>query len=272
MLYIRPPYWQTWWFIALVMAAVLALVGIGTAGYYRYRLREQQLDAAQRERALEQERYELERKNLESEKELALRRQRDRVSSDMHDELGGGLVSIGAQSKRAQKFQPPPEVQSILARIGDIAYHLNRNMRNLSWATDPEMDNLSSLLSRLRKETRDFMEDHALEGHIDLPTDFEDLRLSGEFRLHLLRATLEALNNVAKHAQATSVSLTATVGTHLRLALQDNGIGFDPETKIGTSKGLRSMTKRMEALNGTITWLHNEAGQGMTVVMEVPLD
>jgi len=271
MVFIHPPYWQTWWFISLLIVCALGLVGIGTAGYYRFRLREQQLDAAHRERALEHERYTLEVKNLATEKELALRRQRDRVSSDMHDELGGGLVSIGAQSKRARKFEAAPEVQSILARIGDIAYHLNRNMRNLSWATDPEMDNLSSLLPRLRKETRDFMEDHAIEGTINLPMEFNDTRLSGEFRLHILRSTLEALNNVAKHAQATQIDFTVTAGSHLRLVLRDNGIGFDPAEKAGTSKGLRSMTKRMEALNGRIEWQRNEEGTGMTVVMEVPM-
>ena len=268
---IHPPYWQTWWFRLLLLACALGLVGIGTAGYYRYRLRAQQLESAQRERILEQERHELERKNLEAEKELALRRQRDRVSADMHDELGGGLVSIGAQSKRAQKFQPAPEVQGILARIGDIAYTLNRNMRNLSWATDPEMDNLASLLSRLRKEARDFFDDHALEARIDIPMEAPPVALSGEFRLHILRAVLEALNNIAKHAHATEASLGVTIDSHFRINLRDNGVGFDPSEKAGASKGLRSMSKRMEALGGTIEWLRNADGKGMTVVMEVPL-
>lgn len=265
---IKPPYWQTWWFRSLVAAIFL---GLGTTIYYRNKLQVQQIESAQRERLLEQERHELERKNLEAEKELALRRQRDRVSADMHDELGGGLVSIGAQSKRAQKFQPAPEVQGILARIGDIAYTLNRNMRNLSWATDPEMDNLASLLSRLRKEARDFFDDHALDARIDIPMEAPSVALSGEFRLHILRAVLEALNNIAKHAQATEASLSVTIDSHFQINLCDNGVGFDPSEKAGTSKGLRSMGKRMEALGGTIEWRRNADGKGMTVIMEVPL-
>lgn len=270
-IHIQPPYWQTWWFRLLLATLALALVGIGTAVYYRYQLRVQQLESARRERALEHERYTLELKNMEAEKELALRRQRDSISGDMHDELGGGLVSIGAQSKRARKMEASPEIKQILARIGDIAYTLNRNMRNLSWATDPEMDNLGSLLSRLRKEARDFFDDHALEARIEIPVEAPNMALSGAFRLHILRAVLEALNNIAKHAQATEAALKVTTDDRLHIYLRDNGVGFNPEEKAGSSKGLRSMSKRMETLGGNIEWQRNTDGPGMTVYMSVPM-
>jgi signal transduction histidine kinase len=89
----------------------------------------------------------------------------------------------------------------------------------------------------------------------------------------LFRIAQEALTNVAKHAQATEVSVTVEVdsGT-LRLVVADDGIGFDAahlaEPNGSRGWGLLTMTERAEAVGGRCR-IESDPGQGTRVIVEV---
>ena len=90
----------------------------------------------------------------------------------------------------------------------------------------------------------------------------------------LFRIAQEALTNVGRHAHATHVvvKLEAT-DTLVRLAVVDDGVGFDPATvqvrASGRGWGLLSMTERAEAAGGH-AWVESRHGEGTRVVVEVP--
>lgn len=100
---------------------------------------------------------------------------------------------------------------------------------------------------------------------------FPDVR--GELAMPAYRVAQEALNNIAKHSDATltSVTLSALPETgHLRMVIQDNGRGFDPQSPRSTGIGLIGMRERVAAVGGELR-ITSAPGQGTTVCVTLPL-
>jgi signal transduction histidine kinase len=86
----------------------------------------------------------------------------------------------------------------------------------------------------------------------------------------LYRIIQEALTNISKHSQATSVCLRLKETEQIiQLTIDDNGRGFDPKANT-TSFGLQSMRERTEALNGNFR-LTSKPHQGCQIKVEIPL-
>jgi signal transduction histidine kinase len=87
----------------------------------------------------------------------------------------------------------------------------------------------------------------------------------------VLRILLEALGNVEKHADATSITVSARAdGGGLEISVADNGRGFDPGTTGGTRYGIRGMQERAVQIGGRVE-ITSEPGNGTRVVVRVPL-
>jgi signal transduction histidine kinase len=100
--------------------------------------------------------------------------------------------------------------------------------------------------------------------------------LSPETETALYRIVQEALTNVARHAQADSVSvLLENRGTSVMLIVDDDGTGFDVTRVMGSGAhernlGLYGMRERASLLGGTLT-LESTPGAGTAVFVEIPL-
>ena len=90
----------------------------------------------------------------------------------------------------------------------------------------------------------------------------------------LLRATQEALANVAKYAQANRVGVTLSyMEKEVAVDIRDDGVGFDPSRRTVNGAGgfgLVAMRQRVEALNGTLE-IESEPGAGTAISATVPL-
>jgi signal transduction histidine kinase len=88
----------------------------------------------------------------------------------------------------------------------------------------------------------------------------------------VFRAFQETLTNVARHAQATRLTVSLTpVDADIELRVQDNGRGITTGELAGLkSLGLAGMRERIEALNGRVT-ITGRPGAGTTVLIQVPL-
>ena len=260
--YINPYYYQTWWFRTIAALGLMSLVGFVLTLYYRYRLREQQLEAEKKERIAERERVILQNR-------LLMETERARIAGEMHDEIGGGLSTIRYATAMAVRKKKLEEVLPVLTRLSQLSIGLITNMRSIIWAMDPENDSLEDLTGYIRRFTAEFLEDNGLEADIKIPRDLPDRELSGKFRHNIILVIKEALHNIAKSAQADRVEFKLEVNGGLLLHISDNGIGFDPATVERRGHGLRNMTKRIESLHGNIEWLPRPGG-GTTVKFYVP--
>ena len=101
------------------------------------------------------------------------------------------------------------------------------------------------------------------------PMDTE--RFAPEVEASVYRIAQEALNNVAKHAQARSVNvLLEQRGEHIVLVVEDDGIGFRLERFERTMIGLTGMRERAAAVGGTLD-IEPTPGGGTTVLARIPI-
>jgi hypothetical protein len=89
---------------------------------------------------------------------------------------------------------------------------------------------------------------------------------------HAYRIIQEALTNVTRHAKASRVEVSVRrLGTSILLAVEDNGVGFAPQTLSGLeSLGLVGMRERAMACGGTLT-VRGKPGEGTAIVVIIPL-
>jgi signal transduction histidine kinase len=100
-----------------------------------------------------------------------------------------------------------------------------------------------------------------VEGAADLPSTVDEA---------LFRIVQEALTNVARHSHATTVTVTLTTEQDaVKLTIDDNGAGFDPDIALGTGVGLLSLRERMRSVGGTLL-VESAVGQGTHITVCAP--
>ncbi len=235
---IAPPWYQTWWFRTLMGVLILAN-GIWISRLYFKR----KLIAQQKE----------------IEKQMALQSERDRISSDMHDDLGSGLSSIKLISEMLKKKHSDKETKEDLNEIVDHATELTATMRELVWSLNPRNDDLARFVDHTVQYARQFFEPSDIVFNIQTAESFPERPMNGFLRRNLFLALKEIFNNIIKHAGATRVDCTIRFHEQkLWLQIQDNGIGIAENFREGN--GLISIQNRIHACKGIIHWQNTSPG------------
>ncbi len=242
---VMPAWWQTLWFrIALAIAAALAVWGIVM------------LRVRARIRRLEQER--------------ALERERTRIARDMHDEVGANLTHIAATSRLAM-LNPADDIPGHLNEIASVARQTIDSLDEIVWAVNPHYDTLAGSIEYIGKYAVRFVGGAGVACEVNLPDELPPVTLTSDVRHHLLLVVKEALNNAVKHAHAHKIHLTATLeDSTLRIAVADDGDGFDPGTNEAGADGLRNMRERMAGIGGDLA-IQSEPSRGTRVELTLPL-
>lgn len=188
--------------------------------------------------------------------------ERQRISVDMHDDLGAGVTSIRLFSELAKKKlngQVIPEIDKVSA----FANELLVNMNAIIWSMSGQNDQLDNMVAYIRSYALEYGEHAGLNITIDSPDHIPALPIRGEVRRNIFLIVKEALHNVVKHAQATNVSIQFQIeGNSFSLLIQDNGTGIHPEKIRQFGNGLKNMRKRMENIGGNFEISSN---QGTTI-------
>lgn len=244
---IRRPFYQTWWFLALVAISLIAL------GYLiNYISSRRKLLAAQRE--------------LNRQKELSA--QRESIADDLHDELGTELNRILYLSDEALHTEEGAHKEEILENITKLASGSIKNMRDMLWVLDDSNDSLESLLTRINYSIKQTLGDFHINYYPDIAQGLTDVRVNGEVRKHMLLLFKEATNNIIKHANASTVKFEAAYLNHLlQISLQDDGLGFQIDN-IDKGYGLNSMKKRAKILKAKIE-IQSSPKNGTLVKIEI---
>ncbi|WP_460934801.1 sensor histidine kinase [Spirosoma humi] len=230
-----PPYWKTVWFRLLAVFVILGIL------YSIYRNREQQ------------------RQHVE--------RIRDRIATDLHDDMGSTLSSIRIFSDVVQQQIAPttPEAIPVLQRISTSATALSESMQDIIWTIQTTHDRLEDVVSRMREFGLKMAEAKGIMFRMDVSDQFEKTRLNVEQRRNLYLIFKESMNNAVKYAEPSriEVSLTINTGKQLRLTIKDDGRGFDPAT-VQTGNGLPNLQKRAFEIGGSLT-LTSKPGAGTSI-------
>ncbi|MEN9571708.1 MAG: hypothetical protein RL172_2939 [Bacteroidota bacterium] len=195
----------------------------------------------------------------------AKQKERNRISADMHDELGAGITAIRLYSELA-KNKKDKDLTPEIEKISYSANELLNNMNAIIWAMSNNNDSLENMVAYIRSYSQEYFENTGVNCKINIEEGLPDIVVSGEIRKNVFLVVKETLNNILKHAQATEVAITLTrVPGGLSLFVQDNGIGIELDKVRRFGNGLKNMKKRMEDMgiqftienkNGTLVTLH----------------
>ena len=219
------------------------------------------------------EREGLKAENLmkEYEKELAVfkaqQQERERISADMHDELGSGMTAIRLMSEIARnkmKENTPVEIEKISSSANDV---LNK-MNAIIWSMNSGNDTLDNLVSYIRSYSLEYFENTPIECNVHTPEDIPDKELAGDKRRNIFLCVKETLNNAWKHSSASIITIDIKINHSLVIQIADNGKGVDMQNLRQFGNGLKNITRRMESIGGKFTIKNNP---GAVTMLELPL-
>jgi signal transduction histidine kinase len=204
------------------------------------------------------------------ERQQAIEKERTRIATDMHDDLGAGLSRIKFLSETIGiKKQQQEPIEEDVNKIREYSHEMIDKMGEIVWALNEKNDSLSDLLSYTRAYTVEYLSQNGIECKTTLPDNFPSIFVSGEFRRNVFLTIKEALHNVVKHSQATEVELNVSVNHHLSIRLKDNGTGFDKNDIRLFSNGISNMESRVKEIGGRIEITNK---QGTQLNLEIPLN
>ncbi len=208
--------------------------------------------------------------------------ERMRVSKELHDGISQLLVSARYGLDQAMnRTKTNSNAQAPLMKsMGTIETAINE-VRRISMALRPSVLDDIGLAEAISSLAREFGDQRGIK--MEIETNKVGKRLSKKAQTALYRVAQECLTNIAKHSNATLVSLRLFNNrNHVHLVIVDNG-SFDPselllqnnpETRdlsnLGTGMGLRNMHERMDAFDGTLEIASNvESGLIVTAILPV---
>lgn len=199
----------------------------------------------------------------EYEKRLIREQVRQRISRDMHDELGAGITKIALLSELARKNNEEDDLK--LSEISGNAKRLSENLKEIIWDLNPESSLFSNMLSYIREYASDFLYDSGINYFIELPNQEPDFIVSYEAKRNLIMIIKESLNNILKHSGANQVNLRleAVDGLFL-LTIEDNGKGIG-HPKGSQGNGLKNMAIRASQIGADFTYQSNNGGLSVRV-------
>ena len=211
-------------------------------------------------------REEMETQNIEIKLALLQSKQdeRNRISAEMHDDLGAGITTIRLYSELAKKRMGNKVIPEI-EKISSSANELINNMNTIIWTMSSSNDSLHNMIAYLRNYALEYFEDTGINCIINVEENIPDTIVIGERRRNVFLVIKEILNNIIKHAQATEVKITLKIENgYLALEIHDNGIGINLDNLRKFGNGLINIKKRMEEMQIEFT-IANKHGTIVTL-------
>ena len=193
------------------------------------------------------------------ERHTILAGERQRLMREMHDGLGGQLVSVLAMVETATTADP-----DVVTAVRDSLDELRLVILSL----DPSFTEVQALLAALRARLERTLERRGIKfrwrvGDAPTPSHFGPEQLQ-----NLLRILQEAITNAVKHAAPSTVEVATTIDAHdLVIAVIDDGAGFADSVQPG--RGLGNMRRRAVELGGTLQVISGSGGT--RIELRVPL-
>jgi two-component sensor histidine kinase len=236
---VLPAYYETWWFKLLIGAIICAVL----YGLYRYRINQL----------------------------LRLQHVRNRISADLHDELGASLSGISIIGTLAKKDLPNAHPsRAFMERMMEEIHQISGSLDDIVWNISPRNDELSSLIARMTRHASELFEARQIQYHFSMPQHFDHIRLSMEQRRNFYLIFKETINNLIKYSRCTNASISIHVDKkRIRMLIEDDGIGFDPDQP-SDRNGLQNLKDRANHLRGELEIQSNQ-GVGTRVMLDFPI-
>ena len=236
---IRPPFYLTWWFFTLVFFLIAGIL------YSIYRYRISQL--------------------------IRLQQVRNRIATDLHDDIGSTLTNISILSELSRKkLGEGTEARVFIDRISQEVSNSNQALDDIVWSINTDNDTLEQTVARMRRYAAEIFDGANINYSLVFDEKFANQKLNMEQRRDFFLIFKEAVNNIYKHAQAKNVRIEVSViQDNIYISIQDDGKGYNP-TKSTHRNGIKNMHHRVQRWKGTIQ-IDSSENKGTTLKAGFPI-
>jgi signal transduction histidine kinase len=179
---------------------------------------------------------------------------RNKIASDLHDDIGSTLSSISFLSEiaRQKAIHQPEESAGYFNQIGESSRDMIQTINDIVWSVNPQNDTFGNLTSRMRKFASSILEAKNIRFEFEASASFEDRKMNMLQRRTLYLMFKEIINNTAKHAHCSTVQVKLEVLKEKnKLTVTDNGKGFDVLLNY-EGNGLKNLRKRSTELQSEL--------------------
>jgi signal transduction histidine kinase len=204
---------------------------------------------------------------------LQIAQLQNKISQDLHDDVGSSLSSLQVYSTVAQQVMEtePAKAKEMLRKIAVQSGLLMENIGDIVWAMKPESAQMIQLNTKIKNFVSDVLSAANINYTINIEEGAEHLIKNITAKRNILLIIKEAVNNVVKYSGATNVSVTIKkIDEHICVQVADNGKGFDTAIAKTKGDGLANMQKRAAELKG-IFEITTTLGKGTTVSALLPI-
>jgi ligand-binding sensor domain-containing protein len=237
---ILPPFWRTWWFIALALTVTVSVVLL----LYRYRVNQL----------------------------LKIERVRTRIATDLHDDIGASLsrIALFSEAAKEEATRVSPKLFEMAEKIGNDARELLDAIGTLVWSIDPRHDRFEDVVTYMKNFAQEILSIKGVDYSFTMGPGVGQLRLPLESRKNLLLIFKEAINNCVRHSGCKSAQISLFVAQDmLEMSISDDGKGLQSETT-EHGHGLVNMRMRAKSIGGQCAIVNN-SGRGLRVQVRIPL-
>lgn len=197
--------------------------------------------------------------------------ERQRIARELHDSTSQSLTSLLVGLQNLKETTERDEMTRRIEALRTVIAETLDEVRNLAWQLRPSALDDLGLASALQRYISDYTQRYDIQ--VDFAIQGIGGRLPVEMETSIYRIVQEGLTNIARYSQskAASVLIDQRQGK-MRLIIEDNGIGFNPETaKNKRSLGLQGIRERAALFGGTLT-IESQVGHGTSLFVEIPLE
>ena len=212
----------------------------------------------QKEKKLKESEYQNQLLQNEIDYQKKAQLEQERISHDMHDDIGAGISAIKLQAEFLKKQCNNEILENNVDDMLKTCEELNLSMREMLWNLKSGNDSLSNFAEHIIIYTQSFFGKTNVEIRI-LKSDIGEEKITAETRRNLFLCVKEALNNIYKHSNAKNMEVHLTqTEKKFSITVKDDGVGMKSGTKHGN--GMGNMKWRMSSVSGEFKIIPSEKG------------
>jgi signal transduction histidine kinase len=196
--------------------------------------------------------------------------ERKRISRELHDETGQALMVIRLYLGMLETTVSARGGKAKIRETLDVVDRTIEGIRRIIARLSPLVLQELGLIAAVRKEAKDLAKSAGVKARVSVSPEFG--RLPAAVEAAFYRVVQEALHNVAKHANATTVNIEMKRdGDLVRLTIDDDGVGITPKPSNGRQTfGMAGMRERIGNIGGKVK-VSSARGQGTRIEVNAPV-
>lgn len=202
-----------------------------------------------KEKQLKESEYQNHLLQKELEKQKSIELERERISHDMHDDLGAGISALKLQAEFLKQKAEDEDLKTDINELLKTSEEMNISMREMLWSLNSGNDTIGCFVEYAKIYATSFLKKTKIQLILEEENVVFETTITTEQRRNLFLCLKEALNNAYKHSDSNQLKLSfLQKNKEFMMKISDNGIGINETQTEGN--GLRNMKRRMQEQNG----------------------